>query len=365
MKRLLILQYNITAYRYDFFNAFCSRYDVMARLFTNMVGGRVIDPKEYAEKLNFTYKYLPNYREGKVLSAIKALWYELRTLKPDVVLTNECNIVPLVVLLYRFLTCAKFKVVSIIDDSYEMAIGRQAWSRWHPIAEWLMIPWLDEVISLDPRVTQIFQHKYGKGFYFPIMHEEQRFRGRLEEALPLSTDYVGRYHLENRHVFLFVGRLVEVKNLPMLIKTFQKLPKEETALILVGDGEMKQNLKQIAGDRENIHFTGHLTGKELMAWYHVADTFILPSTMECYGAVVNEALVAGCFSIVSSRAGSQTLIKDGVNGMVFNPSSEESLLRTLRSRMAEKEKMREGLRQSLMPFTFGEKINELMNHLEV
>lgn len=68
-----------------------------------------------------------------------------------------------------------------------------------------------------------------------------------------------------------------------------------------------------------------LEGEELFAWYDVADVHILASCQEAFGAVTNEALIAGCFSVVSKKAGSQCLIKDGVNGFNVDPDSIEDI----------------------------------------
>lgn len=72
-------------------------------------------------------------------------------------------------------------------------------------------------------------------------------------------------------------------------------------------------------------FTGRLEGDELYSWYNVATSFILASYKEAFGAVTNEALLAGCWAVISNKAGSQCLINPGVNGDIFNPMDVEEL----------------------------------------
>ena len=75
----------------------------------------------------------------------------------------------------------------------------------------------------------------------------------------------------------------------------------------------------------NVIFTGRLEGDELYSWYNVATSFILASYKEAFGAVTNEALLAGCWAVISNKAGSQCLVNPGVNGDIFNPMDVEEL----------------------------------------
>lgn len=52
---------------------------------------------------------------------------------------------------------------------------------------------------------------------------------------------------------------------------------------------------------------------------------MLLSFQEAFGAVVNEALLAGCKCIVSEKAGSQCLVENDKNGYVVNPTDLENI----------------------------------------
>ena len=62
----------------------------------------------------------------------------------------------------------------------------------------------------------------------------------------------------------------------------------------------------------------------------LGDVFVLPSKYEPFGAVVNEALLAGCYVLCSLAAGASCLIEDGVNGNVFSPDSLQELVSLLK-----------------------------------
>ena len=56
----------------------------------------------------------------------------------------------------------------------------------------------------------------------------------------------------------------------------------------------------------------------------------MASYKEPFGAVTNEALLAGCISIISNKAGSSCLIEENKNGFLFDPMDTEQLTRIMR-----------------------------------
>ena len=67
----------------------------------------------------------------------------------------------------------------------------------------------------------------------------------------------------------------------------------------------------------DIYYVGRKEGIELKAWYLAGQILVLPSSYEPFGAVVNEALLAGEFAMVSENAGATCLINDE-NGLILD-----------------------------------------------
>lgn len=134
--------------------------------------------------------------------------------------------------------------------------------------------------------------------------------------------YSPRQEVKN---FLYVGRLVEVKNLKMLIEVFNHLP--ELHLNLIGFGEQEAELKQLA--KENVHFLGAVANKQLSSYYQQADVFILPSNSEVWGLVIEEALNNGTPIIVSDKVGCRDDLVTEETGLVFNAGNHESLIQAI------------------------------------
>lgn len=121
--------------------------------------------------------------------------------------------------------------------------------------------------------------------------------------------------------FLYVGRLVSVKNIEILIECFNRngLP-----LTIVGDGVLKDALKTAA--KNNIKFLGFVNNDQLYRIYQSHDVFILPSKSEPWGLVVEEALYNGLPVITSDKVGAYTdMIEQYDAGESFRYDSAESL----------------------------------------
>ncbi|MFT3913258.1 MAG: glycosyltransferase [Anaeromyxobacteraceae bacterium] len=127
--------------------------------------------------------------------------------------------------------------------------------------------------------------------------------------------------------FLASARFIAKKNLPALVDAYagyRAAAQAPWGLVLLGDGEERAAL-EAAIDRHHladaVRLPGFVQYPELPAWFGLASAFVLPSTHEQWGLVVNEAAAAGLPLVVSERAGcAPELVRDGENGFLFDPS---------------------------------------------
>lgn len=197
-------------------------------------------------------------------------------------------------------------------------------SKAHHYARRVLMPFIDEIVLVDKKVVDWYQHTYKKGIWMPIIRDESKMLPHLNTLNHKANQIKEKY--KGEIILLFVGRLVKVKNLPLLLDAYKKLT-NDYRLIIIGDGEERERLQQQCKIQNiNVNFIGPKNGDDLYIWYKVADIFILPSYKEAFGAVVNEALLSGCKCIVSKNAGSSCLIEEGVNGYTFDPNSSEDLV---------------------------------------
>ncbi len=132
--------------------------------------------------------------------------------------------------------------------------------------------------------------------------------------------------------FIFVGRLIAPKNLLLLLNVFRQTKNLDWGLILLGEGEQKYDLQQFVSDNQikNVTFLNGINWYEVPDYLAMADVFVLPSTSEPWGLVVNEAMVCGLPVLVSDCCGCvEDLVKDGKNGFTFDPKNKEELTQKL------------------------------------
>ena len=310
-KKLLVFHIAVAPYRVDFFNRLNKMFDARICFLFQSIYSNI------KKQLGFTPIFI-NRSDG-VLRWIKCIVFQIRSFKPDVVVCSEFNLATLAVVLLKILTFKKYRIISMVDDSYNMIADGNSFSRKHIWATRILMPFIDNVVNVEPRVVEFFQKKYGKGVYMPIIVDENNARKRLQRILPISQEYVKKYNLEGKMVLLFVGRFVGLKNIPFAIDAFLKANVKNSVFVIVGDGPEKENIQRMVQNRNEVIFTGRLEGDDLYAWYNIAQVFTLQSTREAFGAVTNEALLGGCYCLVSNLAGSNCLIEENVNGNIIDP----------------------------------------------
>lgn len=130
--------------------------------------------------------------------------------------------------------------------------------------------------------------------------------------------------LEGKRIVLYLGSLIERKNLDVLLRAFQLLvqAKPGLALIIAGEGPSRASLERQAehlGIAPLVHFPGHIPEDEKTSWYNLADVFVLPSRLEGFGLVVAEAM-ACAKPVVASRAGAlPEVVAEGQSGLLCAP----------------------------------------------
>lgn len=142
----------------------------------------------------------------------------------------------------------------------------------------------------------------------------------LEVYNPRHRDerFFESWGIKDRVVLIYAGRVSREKNLDPIFEAFQSDPElmEKAALVLLGDGPYREELKQRHG-KQQIIFPGFLTGKALARAYASADVFVFPSTTDTYGNSVLEAHASGLPAIVSDEGGPKEIIIPGESGLAL------------------------------------------------
>lgn len=317
------------------------------------------DVAPYLSEYTFENQRLPvKMLFGKPYAA--ALDALLSSLRPDVVFIQEFSLITLQLL--RLRRKYGYRLISICDDSMDMIEGHD-FGMTHRLARRLIPRALDNLVLNSPETMAWYRVRYGKGCLLPILSSEDKYRERLRRVLPDAVRFRKEAGAEGKRLILFVGRLVGLKNLPVLLQAADVL-REEARLAIVGAGPLQEELQRQA--KEDVFFAGPRYGKDLLACYQASDVVVLPSLQEAFGAVVGEALMAGCPVAVSVRAGSKSLVRPGKNGELFAPDAPGQLVTALRSIFAGFPLHQASLlRDSLCPVSFDSSFTLLAEQLDL
>jgi glycosyltransferase involved in cell wall biosynthesis len=131
---------------------------------------------------------------------------------------------------------------------------------------------------------------------------------------------------------LCVGRLVSYKGVEFLIRAMEGI---KARLWIVGSGPLEDTLKHLAqqkGLAGRVEFLGQVSDRDLVAYYHACDVFVLPSitNAEMFGVVQLEAMA--CRKPVISTnlpTGVSWVNQDGKTGYIVSPGKVGELAKAI------------------------------------
>ncbi|MEL6460653.1 MAG: glycosyltransferase family 4 protein [Cyanobacteria bacterium J06621_15] len=143
-----------------------------------------------------------------------------------------------------------------------------------------------------------------------------------------SKSYLAKPNQSTR--FIFIGRLVDWKAIDLLLEAFSVVAANcDSCLEIIGDGKQRKQLEAQTlqlGLSQKVTFCGYLSQKECAAKLEEADVFVLPSLLECGGAVVLEAMSMG-IPVIATKWGGPVDYLDESCGILIEPTSKAVLVK--------------------------------------
>lgn len=128
---------------------------------------------------------------------------------------------------------------------------------------------------------------------------------------------------ETADIYLFIGRIEEIKGLPILLEAFKKMPNRY--LKVAGTGTKFEEYKQRKSN--NIEFLGYLQRNEIQQLLRRTKAVVVTSQWyETFGMIVVEAFASGVPVIVGDIGNVGGLVDDGINGVKFKYDSSDALV---------------------------------------
>lgn len=134
------------------------------------------------------------------------------------------------------------------------------------------------------------------------------------------------YGIKEKHMLISVGQMIHRKGFDILLQAASILD-QSWGIYLVG-GQPGNELRDLIDERllENVHFVDFMPKEKLWNYYKAADLFVLPTRVDPWGLVVNEAMANALPVITTTRciAGLE-MVEDGVNGYLYEPEEVDQL----------------------------------------
>ena len=147
------------------------------------------------------------------------------------------------------------------------------------------------------------------------------------EVLPQSEvlgmlDIPGEYE----HIVSFAGKFAYFKGIDILLRGAAGFLRDDTALILAGDGELFDEMNELAAELglKNVYFVHNQPHEKLRKLYSIADVSLLTSRKEPFGLVIIEAMACGAPVVGSNDGGAVDIITPEV-GLLFQSEDPEDL----------------------------------------
>jgi glycosyltransferase involved in cell wall biosynthesis len=180
--------------------------------------------------------------------------------------------------------------------------------------------------------------KYGakpdRVFYFPYEPDYDLPKRVSSADVEKAVEQFGLK--AGRRRVVYSGRLVSYKRVDLLIDAFAAIAEErpEWDLLIVGDGPERAALEaRVPAElKERVIWTGFLDDQAVVtALYKASDVLVLPSDVEPWAVVINEAAAAGLAIVASDVVGAAAeLVHDDVNGQLFFAGHLGALVAALR-----------------------------------
>lgn len=121
---------------------------------------------------------------------------------------------------------------------------------------------------------------------------------------------------------LFVGRLDKTKGIDILLDSYKEIDNKNLHLFIIGESIL-DNIKIKSSN--DITYLGWIDNKELDKYYQFCDVVVMPSRWEGFGLVAVEAMKNSKPLIVSNRGALPELVKQDINGYIFDLDDKNSL----------------------------------------
>ncbi|THD37770.1 MAG: glycosyltransferase family 1 protein [Sphingomonas sp.] len=142
-----------------------------------------------------------------------------------------------------------------------------------------------------------------------------------------------RLGLAGRTVIMTLGRMdagEQAKGFDRVIAALPRVMRQQPdiAYLIVGRGDDRPRLEALAaanGVADRVVFAGEIAEADKVAYYNLADAYVMPSVAEGFGLVFLEALACGLPCVASDFDGGREALREGKYGQLIDPFDADAL----------------------------------------
>jgi len=231
------------------------------------------------------------------------------------------------------------KKIILFDELWKYPIEVNKYKKIYPYIKFLSKYCLDGVVTAGSKAKEFYTDDLG----FDKEKIEIAYNTTIDTKEHVNDEVINsevKNRLEkttNKKRLLYLGRIVKYKGLDLLIQAMENIS-DEYDLIVIGDGEFKQECEQLTDNlslQNRVHFLGSCLSNEAPYYYKNSDIFVLPTRfrldsnvqIESWGFTVNEAMALEIPVVTTTAVGSGfDLILDGITGGLAQAGDVKSLV---------------------------------------
>lgn len=181
----------------------------------------------------------------------------------------------------------------------------------------------DECWAVNREVARIFFEEYGYKTLPKVMNNATEMKPvkNFDVSLKKVND---KYHLKKEKVFLFVGRINNLKNVFFIVDVLKKVrelkPSLTFKMLFVGTGQDEEELKKRITDNDLGNYVimcGKILNRDLLAGiYARSDLFLFPSLYDASSIVQIEAASQKTPGLFLKGSATSATVSDNINGFL-------------------------------------------------
>jgi len=170
----------------------------------------------------------------------------------------------------------------------------------------------------------------------------------VQQIRPLETQRKEIRHTLNladeQIVFLFVGRLVSQRGIPILLEAWRRLTltHPELSLVIVGQGSERPWAERFVREHEltQVQFFDPVAFETLTEYYVACDAYIQPSINEPYSLSTAQAAVSARPMVITDRVGAGAdYLVEGQTGYLAQAGNVDSLVGAVKKLVMQRQRM--------------------------